>query len=101
MNYDIEPSQLEPPGKDSSLEKVSFSVGQMVTSGCQFSVGHKDIPVRITRAGYIAKITLDRAEILYPLGRQREPRMAYRWGKRATSPVTNLALPVFYRQAFH
>lgn len=35
---------------------MSFSVGQIVTGGCQFSVDYKDIPVRITRGGYIAKL---------------------------------------------
>ncbi|KAK4452767.1 hypothetical protein QBC34DRAFT_345840 [Podospora aff. communis PSN243] len=56
MNYNIKGSKLRSPGKEFSLEKVSFSVGQIVTGGCQFSVGHKDIPVRITRGGYIAKL---------------------------------------------
>jgi len=56
MNYAIQESRLKSPGKDFSLEKVSFSVGQIVTGGCQFSVGHRDIPVRIIRGGYIAKL---------------------------------------------
>jgi len=56
MNYDIKGTKLKSPGKAFSLEKVSFSVGQIVTGGCQFSIGHKDIPVRITREGYIAKL---------------------------------------------
>lgn len=56
MNYDIKASKLKSPGKDFCLEKVSFSVGQIVTGGCQFGVGHKDIPVRIIRGGYIAKL---------------------------------------------
>jgi hypothetical protein len=56
MNYGIKGSQLKSPGKNFSLEKVSFSVGQIVTGGCQFSIGHKDILVCITRAGYVAKL---------------------------------------------
>jgi hypothetical protein len=56
MNYDIKGSKLGLPGKEFSLEKISLSVGQIVTGGCQFSVGHKDIPVRIARGGYTAKL---------------------------------------------
>lgn len=56
MNYDIKGSKLGSPGKEFSLEKISFSVGQIVTGGCQFSVGHKDIPVRISRGCYAAKL---------------------------------------------
>jgi len=56
MNYDIKGLKLGLPGKEFSLEKISFSVGQIVTGGCQFSVGHKDIPVRITRGGYAVKL---------------------------------------------
>ncbi|KAK3346389.1 hypothetical protein B0T25DRAFT_460196 [Lasiosphaeria hispida] len=56
MNYAVRPSQLKGPGKDFALEKISFSVGELVTGGCQFSIGRKDSPIRITRAGYIAKL---------------------------------------------
>jgi hypothetical protein len=56
MNYDIKGSKLGSPGKEFSMEKISLSLGQIVTGGCQFSVGHKDIPVRIARGGYIAKL---------------------------------------------
>jgi hypothetical protein len=55
-NYAIKESRLTSPGKDFSLEKVTFSVGQIVTGGCQFSVGRKDTPIRITRGGYIDKL---------------------------------------------
>jgi len=44
------------PGKEFTLEKVSFSVGQIVTGGCQFSIGRKDIPLHISKQGYIAKL---------------------------------------------
>lgn len=56
MNYAIKELKLKSSGKDISLEKVSFSVEQVVTGGCQFSVGHKDIPVHITRVSYVAKL---------------------------------------------
>jgi len=56
MNYAIKESQLKSPGKDFSLEKVSFSVGQIVTGGCQFSIGRKDILIRLTRVAYTAKL---------------------------------------------
>ncbi|KAK3292379.1 uncharacterized protein B0H64DRAFT_419674 [Chaetomium fimeti] len=55
-NYAIRESRLSSPGKDFSLEKVSFSVGQIVTGGCQFSIGRKDTPIRITRGGYVDKL---------------------------------------------
>ncbi|KAH6628463.1 hypothetical protein F5144DRAFT_594479 [Chaetomium tenue] len=55
-NYAIRESRLGLPGKDFSLEKVSFSVGQIVTGGCQFSIGRKDTPIRITRGGYVDKL---------------------------------------------
>jgi len=47
---------LRIPGKEFTLEKVSFSVGQIVTGGCQFSIGRKDTPVHISKQGYIAKL---------------------------------------------
>jgi len=56
MNYDIKSSKLKSPGKEFSLEKISFSVGELITGGCQFGVGHRDIPLRITRSGFIQKL---------------------------------------------
>lgn len=44
------------PGREFALEKVSFSVGQIVTGGCQFAIGRKDTPVHISKQGYIAKL---------------------------------------------
>ncbi|KAJ4258805.1 hypothetical protein NW762_007892 [Fusarium torreyae] len=56
MNYVIKSSQLERPGREFALEKVSFSIGQIVTGGCQFSIGRKDSPVKTGHDGYIAKL---------------------------------------------
>ncbi|KAH7022527.1 hypothetical protein EDB80DRAFT_694949 [Ilyonectria destructans] len=56
MNYAIKPSQLQRPGRDFALEKVSFSVGELVTGGCTFGIGRKDTHVRITRGSYKAKL---------------------------------------------
>ncbi|KAM0427797.1 hypothetical protein ACHAPT_007254 [Fusarium lateritium] len=56
MNYDIKPSQLQRAGREFALEKVSFSVGQILTAGCQFAIGRKDRHVRITRGSYKAKL---------------------------------------------
>ena len=35
---------------------MSFSVGQIVTGGCQFSIGRKDSPVHISKQGYNAML---------------------------------------------
>jgi hypothetical protein len=57
MNYAVGPSRLSSPGKDFSLEKVTFSIGHIVTGGCQFAIGRKDTPVRMSRrSGYLAKL---------------------------------------------
>ncbi|KAM0287156.1 hypothetical protein ACHAO9_007916 [Fusarium lateritium] len=56
MNYNIGVSQLNEPGRDFSLEKVSFSVGQLVTAGCQFAIGRKDRHVNATRGTYKDKL---------------------------------------------
>ncbi|KAF4969081.1 hypothetical protein FSARC_3604, partial [Fusarium sarcochroum] len=56
MNYAIKTSQLERPGREFALEKVSLSIGQLVTGGCQFAIGRKDCHVRITRGSYKAKL---------------------------------------------
>lgn len=56
MNYDIKASQLDRPGREFALEKATVSVGQIVTGGCQFALGHKDPHVRITRGSYKAKL---------------------------------------------
>lgn len=55
-NYAIRESRLGTAGKDFSLEKVSISVGQILTGGCQFSIGRKDTPIRLSRGGYIDKL---------------------------------------------
>lgn len=55
MNYAIKPSQLQRPGQDFALEKVGFSVGELVTGGCTFGIGRKDTHVRITRSSYKSK----------------------------------------------
>nr|CDP29672.1 Putative protein of unknown function [Podospora anserina S mat+] len=54
--YQIGSSRLPCPSREFSLEKVSFSVGQTVTGGCQFSIGKKYVPLHITKQGYIAKL---------------------------------------------
>lgn len=56
MSYDIKPSQLERPGREFALEKITLSVGQIVTGGCQFAIGRKDAHVRISRDSYRAKL---------------------------------------------
>ncbi|RSL61850.1 hypothetical protein CEP53_004930 [Fusarium sp. AF-6] len=56
MNYAIKPSLLDRPGREFALEKISFSVGQIVTGGCQFAIGRKDAHVRITHNSYRAKL---------------------------------------------
>lgn len=56
MNYIIKTSQLDSPGREFALEKVSFSVGQFVTGGFQFAIGRKDCHVRITHGSYVAKL---------------------------------------------
>ncbi|KAH7243150.1 hypothetical protein B0J15DRAFT_94008 [Fusarium solani] len=73
MNYNIELSQLKQPGREFSLEKVSFSVGQIVTGGLQFAIGRKDEPVRITRNGYERKLAwLQRKYVtLWDVGEKR------------------------------
>ncbi|KAK4448373.1 hypothetical protein QBC34DRAFT_327770 [Podospora aff. communis PSN243] len=55
-NYDIRSSRLPMQGREFALEKVSFSVGQIVTGGCQFSIGKKDAPVHISKQSYVAKL---------------------------------------------
>ncbi|KAK0721195.1 hypothetical protein B0T21DRAFT_48832 [Apiosordaria backusii] len=55
-NYSIRNSALPFPGREFALEKVSFSVGNFITGGCQFSIGRKDIPLHITKQGYVAKL---------------------------------------------
>ncbi|KAM6536465.1 hypothetical protein FALCPG4_002469 [Fusarium falciforme] len=56
-----------------SLEKVSFSVGQIVTGSVQFAIGRKDEPVRITRNGYERKLAwLQRKYVtLWDVGERR------------------------------
>ncbi|KAF4470088.1 pfs domain [Fusarium albosuccineum] len=56
MNYAIGTSRLERPGREFALEKISFSAGQIVTGGCQFAIGRKDTPIRITHGSYRAKL---------------------------------------------
>jgi len=56
MNYAIGASQLQRPGKEFALEKISFSFGQFVTGGCQFAIGRKDRHVRATKGTYIEKL---------------------------------------------
>ncbi|KAF5711522.1 Pfs domain-containing protein [Fusarium mundagurra] len=56
MNYDIGVTQLNQPGREFALEKVSFSVGQLVTAGCQFAIGRKDRHVNATRGTYKDKL---------------------------------------------
>ena len=56
MDYDIRASQLQRPGKEFALEKISFSFGQFVTGGCQFAIGRKDQHVRVTKGTYIDKL---------------------------------------------
>ncbi|KAK0614458.1 hypothetical protein B0T14DRAFT_606748 [Immersiella caudata] len=55
-NYSIRSSLLRSAGKEFTLEKVSLSLGQIVTGACQFSVGRKDSPVHISKDGYIAML---------------------------------------------
>ena len=56
MNYFIKPSQLGRPGREFALEKISISVGELVTGGCQFAIGRKDAHVRVTRGSFKAKL---------------------------------------------
>ncbi|KAJ4328817.1 hypothetical protein N0V84_000604 [Fusarium piperis] len=56
MNYTIKSSRLERPGREFALEKINFSVGKIVTGGCQFGIGRKDAHIRITRDTYRAKL---------------------------------------------
>ncbi|KAK4171626.1 hypothetical protein QBC36DRAFT_90859 [Triangularia setosa] len=55
-NYNVRNSALPFPGREFSLEKVSLSLGNIITGGCQFNIGKKDIPLHITKQGYIAKL---------------------------------------------
>ncbi|RGP71793.1 pfs domain [Fusarium sporotrichioides] len=56
MDYDIKASKLERPGKEFALEKITFSVGQFVTGGCQFAIGRKDCHIQITQGSFINKL---------------------------------------------
>ncbi|KAK0666742.1 hypothetical protein QBC41DRAFT_229941, partial [Cercophora samala] len=55
-NYDVRKSGLPFPGREFSLEKISLSVGNIITGGVQFSIGKKDVPLHITKQGYVAKL---------------------------------------------
>ncbi|KAK3324881.1 hypothetical protein B0H66DRAFT_615058 [Apodospora peruviana] len=56
VNYDIRGSTYQQPSRDISLEKVSLSLGELVSGGCQVAIGRKDVPVRISKQGYITKL---------------------------------------------
>jgi hypothetical protein len=43
-------------GHDFALEKVSLSCGQIITGGCTFGIGRKDIPIHISKVGYIDRL---------------------------------------------
>ncbi len=56
MNYNIRPSKTTSPGREFSLEKLQLSFGEMISGGCTFAIGRKDIPVRVSKEGYITRL---------------------------------------------
>ncbi|KAH8812428.1 hypothetical protein F5884DRAFT_309735 [Xylogone sp. PMI_703] len=55
-NYAIKPSRLPRSYVGCSLDDVLIHKGQIITGGFPFAIGHKDVPVHITRNGYIPKL---------------------------------------------
>lgn len=55
-NYTIDRSGLPKPHEGCALEKVSLSGGKFITGGFTFGIGCKDIPVHVSRDGYIPKL---------------------------------------------
>ncbi|KAI1077276.1 hypothetical protein F5B20DRAFT_279626 [Whalleya microplaca] len=53
---DVSRSGLPPPYTGCLLEKVSISAGRIVGGGMSFAVGIRDVPVHISRNGYIQKL---------------------------------------------
>ncbi|KAJ4011850.1 hypothetical protein NW766_007150 [Fusarium irregulare] len=65
VNYTIGASQLQRPGKEFALEKISFTFGQFVTGGCQFAIGRKDRHIRAAKDTYIDKLKwLDKKHVM-------------------------------------
>lgn len=54
--YDIDGSGLSWPHARCLLEKVSISSGKIITGGVTIAIGVKDIPLHLTRNGYIPKL---------------------------------------------
>lgn len=56
LNYNSRGSGLPHAGHDFALEKVSLSYGHVITGGCTFAIGRKDIPIQISKIGYIDRL---------------------------------------------
>ncbi|KAK4145502.1 uncharacterized protein C8A04DRAFT_10591 [Dichotomopilus funicola] len=56
LNYNIRGSGLPHAGHDFALEKMSLSCGQIITGGCTFGIGRKDVPIHISKVGYIDRL---------------------------------------------
>jgi hypothetical protein len=55
-SYTIDRSRLPKPHEGCVLEKVSISGGKFITGGFTFGIGCKDIPVHVSRDGYVPKL---------------------------------------------
>ncbi|KAK3361004.1 hypothetical protein B0T24DRAFT_539780 [Lasiosphaeria ovina] len=55
-NYKVKRSGLPQAGHDFALDKISLSCGQMITGGATFSIGKKDVPIHVSKGGYVEKL---------------------------------------------
>ena len=65
-NYQVGRSGLPQAGRDFALDKFSLSCGQIITGGVTFSVGRKDVPIHVSRAGYVEKLRwIDQKQVVF------------------------------------
>ncbi|EAW09016.1 Pfs domain protein [Aspergillus clavatus NRRL 1] len=55
-SYNVRPSRLPATSKGCMLDQVHISSGHTISGGHPFSIGYKDIPLHISRHGYIRKL---------------------------------------------
>ncbi|XHG01956.1 hypothetical protein AWENTII_005322 [Aspergillus wentii] len=55
-SYDIKNSRLPKASGDSPFSNTSLSMGRIITDDITFSIGRKDIPVHLSRNGYVSKL---------------------------------------------
>lgn len=55
-NYVVKPSQLPIPHEGCALDGILVHNGQVIRGGFSFVTGHKDVPIHITRNGYVPKL---------------------------------------------